>query len=337
MKGGRSAAGGWAWEATLLVLTLATAVWASFASPFYLSFDQITYSLQQSIAVTGLLALGLMVIIVVGEIDISLPAIMALGNIVLAQLAIPGVPVWLAVPAVVLMGAALGALNGVLVVRFGLPSLAVTLGAMGAYRALALLLGGQQSFAAFPDSYIWLGFALVGGVFPASLALLLAMAGAFGVLMHRTVFGRLTYVVGSNARAAAFSGVRVAVVKIMAFVVGGATAGLASLIYVGQYQSARADNATDMLLLIVTAVVLGGVDIFGGRGRVVGVLLSLLLLGTLQNGMGLINLPGPVQTLAIGALLIGSVLIAQSGDPRRWSAVSWLRAPLAGAARNRED
>ena len=84
----------------------------------------------------------------------------------------------------------------------------------------------------------------------------------------------------------------------------------------GQYQSARADNATDMLLLIVTAVVLGGVDIFGGRGRVVGVLLSLLLLGTLQNGMGLINLPGPVQTLAIGALLIGSVLIAQSGDPR---------------------
>ena len=329
--------GGWAWEATLLVLTLAAAGWASFASPFYLSFDQITYSLQQSIAVTGLLALGLMVIIVVGEIDISLPAIMALGNIVLAQQAILGVPVWLAVPAVVLIGAALGALNGLLVVRFGLPSLAVTLGAMGAYRALALLLGGQESFASFPDSYTWLGFALIGGVFPASLALLLVLAGAFALLMHRTVFGRLTYVVGSNARAAAFSGVRVARIKILAFVVGGATAGLTSLVYVGQYQSARADNATDMLLLIVTAVVLGGVDIFGGRGRVVGVLLSLVLLGTLQNGMGLINLPGPVQTLAIGALLIGSVLIAQSGDPRRWSTLSWLRTPFMGAARNRED
>ena len=337
MKGGRSAAGGWAWEATLLVLTLATAVWASFASPFYLGFDQITYSLQQSIAVTGLLALGLMVIIVVGEIDISLPAIMALGNIVLAQLAIPGVPVWLAVPAVVLMGAALGALNGSSWCDSACPRSRSPWAPWAPTGRWPFCSAASESFAAFPDSYIWLGFALIGGVFPASLALLLAMAGAFGVLMHRTVFGRLAYVVGSNARAAAFSGVRVAVVKIMAFVVGGATAGLASLIYVGQYQSARADNATDMLLLIVTAVVLGGVDIFGGRGRVVGVLLSLLLLGTLQNGMGLINLPGPVQTLAIGALLIGSVLIAQSGDPRRWSAVSWLRAPLAGAARNRED
>ena len=101
-------------------------------------------------------------------------------------------------------------------------------------------------------------------------------------------------------------------VKIAGFAIGGLMAGLGSLVYVGQYQSARADNASDILLLIITAVTLGGVDIFGGRGRVLGVFLALLLLGTLRNGMGLANVAGPVQTLVIGLLLVGSVLVNQS-------------------------
>ena len=181
----------------------------------------------------------------------------------------------------------------------------MTLGALGAYRALALLLGGQESFAGFPDSYIWLGSALVGDTVPVSLILLLLVFVALAVVMHGTVFGRHCYVVGANVRAAAFSGVPARRVKVAAFGLGGLGAGLASLGYIGQYQSARADNASDMLLFIVTAVVLGGVDIFGGQGRVAGVLLALLLLGTLKNGMGLANLAGPVQTLVIGTLLVG--------------------------------
>jgi rhamnose transport system permease protein len=104
----------------------------------------------------------------------------------------------------------------------------------------------------------------------------------------------------------------------VAFTIAGAMSGLASLVYIGQFQSARADNASDMLLFTVTAVVLGGVDIFGGRGNVVGLILSLLLLGTLENGMGLANVSGSVQTLAIGTVLIVSVLIAQAGS---WSTV----------------
>jgi rhamnose transport system permease protein len=130
--------------------------------------------------------------------------------------------------------------------------------------------------------------------------------------MHRTTFGRVVYMVGSNIEAARFSGVRVELVKVAAFAIGGLTAGVASLVYIGQYQSARADNASDLLLLIVTAVVLGGVDIFGGRGRVIGAFLALILLGTLRNGMGLANFPGPVQTLIIGLLLVASVLASQS-------------------------
>ena len=316
----------WRWELTLVALTLLAGAWASMTSPFYLSADQIGYALQDSIGVAGLIAAGLMVVVVVAEIDISLPAIMALGNVLFASLALRGVPIGLALPLVLLVATTAGLLNGFLVTTFGLPSLAVTLGALGAYRALALLLGGQESFAGFPDSYIWLGSSLIGGTLPVSLLLLLFVFAALAALMHGTVFGRHCYVVGANARAAAFSGVPTRRVKVAAFGLGGLGAGLASLVYIGQYQSARADNASDMLLFIVTAVVLGGVDIFGGRGRVLGVLLALLLLGTLKNGMGLANLAGPVQTLVIGTLLVAAVLIGQANVSVLKGRLRWTRS-----------
>jgi rhamnose transport system permease protein len=318
------------WEWTLAVLTLLAATCASLTSPFYLSFDQISYSLQQSIAVIGLMALGLMTVVVVGEIDISLPAILALGNILFAKLSVMGVPLVLALPLVLAVGCAAGVLNGVLVVAFGLPSLAVTLGAMGAERALALLLGGQEGFADFSPSYVWLGSSLVGDVVPASLLLLAVCLAAFGLLMHGTVLGRAFFVCGLSPRAALLSGVRVRAVKVAAFAIAGAMSGLASLVYIGQFQSARADNASEILLFIVTAVVLGGVDIFGGRGNVLGVLLSLLLLGTLKNGMGLANVAGSVQTLVIGTLLIASVLIAQAKSSP--GIVRRVRMPSAASA-----
>ena len=239
------------WELLLIVLTLAAAGWATLLSPYYLSFDQITYSLQQSMAVPAVIAAGLMVIVVIGEIDISLPAILALGNILFAHFSQSGAPVWLAALAVVAVGIAAGALNGALVVAFGLPSLAVTLGMMGAYRAFALLIGGQEGYAAFDDSYVWLGSAQIGDVMPVSLVLIAIVFALFTFVMHGTVYGRLCYVIGNNARAARLSGVRVALVKVAAFAIGGATASLASLVYVGQYQSARADNASDILLFIV--------------------------------------------------------------------------------------
>lgn len=299
------------WEATLVLLTLVCAAGAAALSPYYLDADQILYSLQQALAVAGLLAGGLVMIIVAGEIDISLPAILAMGTILFARMAEAGLPIWVAVPVVVVLGAAAGAVNGSLVVGFGLPSLAVTLGTNAAYRALALALGGQEGHADFPDSYIWLGSKLLWGSVPLSLLLLGAAYLVLGGVMHGTVFGRLLYMIGANATAMRFSGSRVGAVKIAAFAAAGGIAGLAALVYVGQFESARADNASEILLFVVAAVTLGGVDVFGGRGRVVGVFLALLLLGTLKNGMGLANVPGPVQTLVIGGVLVVSVTIPQ--------------------------
>jgi rhamnose transport system permease protein len=300
------------WELTLLVLIGLSVAWATSLSPFYLYPDQITYSLQQAIVIVGLLAAGMMVIIVLGEIDISLPAIMAFGNILFARMSEAGVPILPAFLVVLVVCIVLGLINGVLVVRFGLPSLAVTLGTMGAIRALALLFGGAEGYAGFDASYIWLGSATwFGYLLPVSLVLLVVVFAGLALLMHGSVYGRLCYVVGARPEVARFSGIDVLKVKIAAFGLGGAMAALSSLVYIGQYQSARADNATELLLIVVTAVTLGGVDIFGGRGRVLGVFLALILIGTLRNGMGLANLPGPVQTLVIGLLLVMSVLANQ--------------------------
>lgn len=301
------------WEFSLLVALGLSVAWASSLSPYYLQPSQITYSLQQSVAVVGLLAAGMMLIIVLGEIDISLPAIMAVGNVLLAQMSVAGVPIAVAVPVVLVVCAAAGALNGALVVGFGLPALAVTLGTMGVWRAVALYIAGPEGYAGFPQSYIWLGSATwFDFLVPVSLVVLLVVFTAFAFLMHRTVYGRLVFMTGANSNAVKLSGVRTHLVKVSGFAIGGALAGLASLVYIGQYQSARADNASQLLLLIVTAVTLGGVDIFGGRGRVIGVFLALLLLGTLRNGMGLANFSGPLQSLVIGTLLVASVIASQA-------------------------
>lgn len=330
----RGAHESWGWEMMLVFLVIAAAIGASLSSPLYLDIDQISYSLQDAIAVVGLIAIGLTVVVIIGEIDISLPATLALGNILFARMSLAEVPLLLALPLVIAVCSAAGALNGFLVVRFGLPSLAVTLGAMGAYRALALLLGGQEGYAGFQESYVWLGSDLIGGVIPASLILLVIVTLLVAFIAHQTVLGRMFYAVGNNLRAAHLSGIRTNLVKISAFAMAGAITGFASLVYIGQYQSARADNASEMLLFVVTAVVLGGVDIFGGRGRVAGVLLALLLLGTIKNAMGLSNVPGSVQTLVIGSLLIAAVLASRLGN--LWSARAPGRtASTTGAERNK--
>ena len=198
----------------------------------------------------------------------------------------------------------LGALNGVLVAGLRLPSLAVTLGTMGAYRGLAFIIGSERGYTDFDDSYLWAGSERVfNHILPISFILFLIAALAVAFLMHFTVFGRRCFAVGRNNEAAWFSGIKVRSVKIQAYTLAGALAGLASLVWVGQYGSARGDNADGAILFVVTAVVLGGVDINGGKGTVLGVVLALFLLGTIRNGMGLANIAGPIQTVVLGGLL----------------------------------
>lgn len=295
------------WELTLIVLTLCAGAWSAYLSPYYLSIDQIAYSTRHFVY-PGILALGLAVVVVLGEIDISLASTLAFGAVAFAKLSAAGLPIWIAIPIVVAACALLGAMNGVLVARLGLPSLAVTLGTMGAYRGLAFIVGTEMGYTSFDGSYTFVGSTKLFGTLPVSFVLFILLALLTGLLMHRSVFGRRCFAAGSNKTAAWIAGVDVARLKIEAFALAGGLAGLAALVWVGQYGSARGDNADGSILFVVTAVVLGGVDINGGRGSILGVVLALFLLGTLRNGMGLANIAGPTQTVVFGTLLIIGVL-----------------------------
>lgn len=292
-------------ELLLVALTVAAALWSSSLSPFFLNAENLLNSAQFYV-MFALMAFGLFPVVVQGEIDISLASTLAVGSVVFALLSVHGVPLMLALPLVLAATAALGAVNGWLVAYLGLPSLAVTLGTMGAYRGLAYLMAGDAGVVGIGPDYLWLGSQRFGSV-PASVLLALLVAILFAVLMGGTSFGRYSYAIGSNADAARMAAVPVARVRLAAYALAGAMSGLAGLVWVALYQSARGDNADGAILVVLTAVVLGGVSIKGGSGRALGVLLATVLLGTIQTGMQLANVPGTSQRLVVGALLIGSI------------------------------
>jgi rhamnose transport system permease protein len=318
----------YSWEAFLLGLLAVAVVTASLLSPLYLDAFQILYSLQQSMAITGIMAVGFMLIILVGEIDISLPALAAVATVSLARLSTLGLPLWAAILLILTVTTAAGLLNGILVVTFSLPSMAVTLGMMGVYRAVALWIGGQEGFGAnaFQPSYIWLGSEAIGGKVPVSILLLAALFVLAYLLVHRSVYGRLLYATGNNRRATYLSGHGVKAIIVSTYGIAGLLAGVAALVFIGQYESARSDNLAEILLFVVACIALGGFSLAGGKGNVLGLVLSILLLGTIQNGMGLANVIGPVQTLVIGLILTVSIVI-----PVVTRKVASLRLPSRGA------
>lgn len=301
----------YSWESLILVFNVIAVVVATLLSPLYLNAFQILYSLQQSMGIASILAIGFMMIILVGEIDLSLPALVAVGTVSFARLSVMGLPLGLSILIVLAFTTLAGLLNGYLVVSFSLPSMAVTLGMMGVYRALALWIGGYEGFGvdAFKPSYIYVGDTLWAGFLPVSFVLLVFLFVLAWLLVHKTVYGRLLYATGNNRRATHLTGHSIKSIITSTYGIGGLMAGVGALVYIGQYQSARADNVASILLFVVACIALGGFSLAGGKGRVIGLILSILLLGTIQNGMGLANIQGPVQTLVIGLILIASIVV----------------------------
>jgi rhamnose transport system permease protein len=257
----------------------------------------------------ALIALPMTLIIIMGEIDLSVASVLGLSSAVMGQLWLSGVPLPLILPIVLVLGAVLGAVNGLFVAGFGLPSLAVTIGTLALYRGLAYVVLGDRAVADFP--FTWTGNmieALPGTTVPWVALVVAALAVGFGVVLHATPIGRALFAIGNNDQAATFSGISVARTKFWLFVVTGAVAALAGFFWTMRYASARADNGAGLELSVVAAVLLGGVSIFGGRGTLGGVLAGVLLLITLRNALQLADVPADTLTVVTGTLLIISVV-----------------------------
>ncbi len=304
------------WESALLLLCIAVFAVGS-AGPGFAERGNISFLLLDYSEV-ALLAFALLPIVLTGEIDLSVASTLGFCSALTGTLWDAGMSFETIVPLVILAGVALGSVNAVLVVRFGLPSLAVTIGTLGLYRGLAYVLLGDRAVTGFPENYRPFATDAVPGTFlPYATILVLVVGALVAVMVHATTVGRSLYAIGLGKETARFSGIRVDRVKFALYLLSGGLAAVASLIYTLRYNSARADNANGMELVAVAAVLLGGVSIFGGRGTVLGVATALLAMAGLRNVLFLDDVTNEIQNVITGLLLILSVLVPVVFKPRR--------------------
>jgi len=238
-----------------------------------------------------------------------------------------------AAAAALLLGGVAGLLNGYLISRLKVPALVITLGTYAFYRGVAYVMLGDQAARGYPEAFTLIGQgSLPGTPIPYSVLLFAVLAVAFGLALHKTAFGRVLYAMGNNQEAAAYSGVPVARVKVILFVLSGLMSALAGVVMASRFGSTRPDIGLGLELAVITATVLGGVDISGGRGTLAGAVLSLLLVGLVRFGMGLLNIQGQVQSIAIGLLLVLSILLPNAARLAGPSRVRWTARGLAVCA-----
>ncbi len=295
------------WEGLLLAVLAAVVAFNVARSPYYLGVGNIVNLFQLEIEKI-IVALVMTLIIINGEIDLSVASVMGMSACLMAWLFHQGVPMTWAALAALAAGAAAGLFNGFWVAYVGLPSLAVTLAGLIGYRGIGRIMVEDRAIGGFPHWFDRLGQQPLLGPLTLSILVFIALFVVLGIVLHRSALGRLTYMMGNNLQAARYSGVRVQRVKMVLFTASGIIAALAGLLYAARLGSVRGDTATGFELDIITIVLLGGVSIFGGSGNLVGVGLSILVILNLRNGMGLANMTGNIQTSVIGMLLIVSVL-----------------------------
>jgi ribose/xylose/arabinose/galactoside ABC-type transport system permease subunit len=259
-------------------------------------------------AEVGLLAIALTPVILTGGIDLSVGSLLALCAVVFGIASREaGWPIALAATAALATGVAAGALNAVLVSRLRIPPLIVTLGTFSLFRGLAeAATAGVRNYSNFPAAFLFLGQGTIG-VLPTQALVLVIVAIGFWLLVHRTTVGRTFVAIGFSIDGARYAGVPVDRRIAAVYVLSGLCAGVASLLYVARLGQAKADAGTGFELMAITAVVLGGTSIFGGRGSVGGTLLGLATLAVLQNGLRLADLPAELAGIVTAALLVAAL------------------------------
>ncbi len=300
------------WETLLLVVAVGIFILNSFASPYFLNawnLSDATFNFTEK----AMIAFAMALLIISGEIDLSVASIIALASTAMGLVMEAG----FGTPMIVLTGLATGllcgAFNGVLVTRLGLPSIVVTIGTMSLFRGISYIILGDGAFRGYPADFAWFGQGYAFWVISVEFVIFVICAVIYGVLLHKTNFGRAVYAIGNNATGALFSGIRVDRVKMTLFLLTGLMAGIASICLTSRLGSTRPSIATGMELEVVTMVVLGGVNILGGSGSIPGVVIAAFVMGLVTFGLGLLNVPGIVMSIFIGLLLIGVIAL-----PRLW-------------------
>jgi rhamnose transport system permease protein len=301
------------WEWMLVLLLIVVNFINSSLSPYYLNTTSLLDATMTFLD-KAFIVLPMVFVIILGDIDISVASTLALSSVVMAVSYNAGLPMPLAIILCLVVGAICGLINGLLIAKFKeLSAVIVTLSTMIIYRGVAYIILEDQASGSFPDWYSFLGWDYIGKI-PFILIVFVIFALIYGIILHKTTFGRKVYAMGNNITASKFSGVQVDKIKIIVFTLTGLMAAVAALFLTSRMGSTRPNVASGYELDVIAMVVLGGVSTSGGKGRVIGAILSIFLVGLLRYGLGLVNVQAQLLLIIIGLLLVFAVAVPNLKD-----------------------
>jgi rhamnose transport system permease protein len=296
------------WDIIVTALLIVVVLGESGVSSDFANSGNLSFALND-ISEIALIALPMTLLVVCGQVDLSVASVLGLSSAIAGSLWDKGWAIETIIPTVLVVGLVCGVVNGLLVTRLGLSSLAVTIGTMTLYRGLAYVVLGTNAISEFPQNYTDLATEDVPGTpIPYPIAAFAVLAIITAIVLHATGFGRSLFAIGAQEEAAFFAGIRVKRIKLILFVVSGLISAFAGIVFTLRYGSARADNGLGFELTVIAGVLLGGVDFDGGKGTLGGVIAGVLLIGTLRNVLMLNDVSSEIQSIVTGLLLIVSVL-----------------------------
>ncbi len=301
------------WESGLVVLFIISLIYGSAVSGYFFSGETFFFA-GLNFGEIAIMALPMTLIIITGEIDLSVASMLGLSASILGYLFMHGWNIWLAMVVCLVVGVLGGALNGLLVTKLGLPSIAVTIGTLTLYRGIALIVLGSNTAVGFPASFTKISLPIGNTHIAYDFAIFVVLAVIFGVVLHMTSVGRSIYAIGLQPETAYFSGIRVKRIKFLLYVLSGILCAFAGILYTFQQASSASDTGLGLELNVVAIALFGGVSIFGGRGTIFGVVLSVAIFASLQSSLTAINVSAQAQSIVTGCLLLVSVLIPNARE-----------------------
>ena len=296
------------WEVVLVLLLIAIIGVNAAMTPYFLDLQNL-FDSTQLFSEKAIMALSMTLLIIGGDIDLSVASIVALASTAMGWLAARGVGTPGLVVASLAVGTAAGMFNGAIITRFKVPAIVVTIGTISLFRGIPSVVLGDGAYTEYPEGFSALGQGYLFDLVPYAFAVFAVLAAAFTVLLHRTIVGRNLYAYGHNPEAARYSGIPVDAQRFWLFTLNGAMCGLASVFLTARVEATRPNLALGWDLEVIAIVVLGGVGILGGTGTMPGVVLAIFVMGMFTFGLSLHNVAGIIMSIVVGVLLITAVAL----------------------------
>jgi len=290
----------------IIMLTILMVVFG-IINPAFLKISNLLNILSQN-SIIGIVSLGMTLVIIIGGIDLSVGSIVAFTGLLFSLLVSQGVPLSISIVLSIITGSGFGLINGFLVTKGKIPAFIATLGMMSAARGGALLISDSMSISIANSSFnSIINYSILGIAVPSIVFIVLTIV--LLMFLSKTYWGKYLYAIGGNEKAAVFNGINVPRFTLLAYIIGGLMCGVASILLVGSLNSAQPQAGQLYELTAIAAVVIGGASLSGGKGSIIGTFIGVLILGVIQNGLSILNVPSYYQYILIGTIIIISVLV----------------------------